>query len=83
MENHDRELILKVLKSNAQLQRLYKEHEDLELSLSGLQGRQFLTPEEELREKQLKLKKLKGVDRMMSIIAPFKSVGEEGVSSAA
>ena len=72
MENTDRDLILKVLKNNFELRKLYDEHINLEDKLSSFQRRPFLTSEEELIEKEMKLRKLKGVDRMMNIISPHR-----------
>lgn len=69
MELNDRETILKVIKTNSQLRRLYREHVNLEDRLTGLQRRNFLTPTEEMEIKSLKKKKLYGVDRMMAIIS--------------
>ncbi|MBX7139096.1 MAG: DUF465 domain-containing protein [Oligoflexia bacterium] len=68
MENADRELILKVSRSNIMLKRLYDEHVALESTLTRFQNRKFLTPQEEVEEKKLKKKKLMGVDLMMSIV---------------
>ena len=73
MENSDRDLIQKVLKNNFELRKLYDEHIDLEDRLSSLQRRPFLTTEESLIEKEIKMRKLKGVERMMSIISPHRS----------
>lgn len=80
MENSDRDLILKVIKTNKQLKRLYDEHVVLERELDQFSNRSYLTPEEHLREKLLKKQKLEGVDRMMQLVAPFR---EEAVPQAA
>ena len=69
MENTDRELIHKVIKTNAQLRRLYQEHEVLEDKLSCYESRTYLTTAEELELKRLKRRKLWGVDRMMEMIS--------------
>lgn len=73
MEASDRELILKVLESNRQLKRLYDEHLFLESELQTMEHRIFLTPQEEIAEKQLKLRKLRGVDQMMQILAKHRA----------
>lgn len=73
MESTDRELILNMLKSNIQLKRLYDEHLMLESALSGLGSRPFLTTEEAMEERRLKKQKLLGVDKMISIITPYRS----------
>ena len=74
MENADRELIKKVLKSNLKLKRLYEEHQFLEHKLSGFQHRPFLTAGEQLELQRLKKRKLFGVDRMMEILVAHRTV---------
>ena len=69
MERADRELIEKVLLGNFELRKLYEEHCRLETVLESFENRPFLTSVEEIEEKQLKRRKLQGVDRMMSIVA--------------
>jgi len=69
MENRDRELIQKVLRTNIELKRLYQEHMVLEEKLNRFEKRTFLLPIEELEARSLKKKKLHGVDKMMSIIS--------------
>ncbi len=72
MENSDRDLIQKVLQNNFELRKLYDEHINLEDQLSSLQRRPFLTTEEAIIEKEIKMRKLKGVERMMNIISPHR-----------
>lgn len=69
MEISDRELILRAIKYNTQLRRLYNEHLLLENKLDRLKSRSYLTTQEEIESKLLKLRKLKGVDKMMNMIA--------------
>ncbi len=68
MNKRQKEILLSLLANNFELNKLHKEHKALEDRLSRYQARNFLTPQEELEVKQLKTKKLKGVDRIMSII---------------
>lgn len=69
MENNERELILQELTKNAELRRLYREHEDLERRVSRFDSRNFLTSREEMELKRLKKQKLHGVDRMMRLLS--------------
>jgi uncharacterized protein YdcH (DUF465 family) len=69
MESSDHELIKKVLKTNFELKKLYEEHMTLETELEKFENRGFLLPQEEVEAKSLKLRKLRGVDRMMEIIS--------------
>ena len=69
MEDTDRAMILRVLRKDVRLKRLYDEHCKLEEKLLSFQGRPFLTNPEEVEAKKLKRKKLAGVDQMMAIVA--------------
>lgn len=73
METNEREMIEKEIGSNQRLRRLYEEHKALELKLSRLGRMSFLTLREQIEEKTLKLKKLRGVDRMMKLIAAVRA----------
>lgn len=73
MEHNDRALIAQVVDEDAQLRRLYDEHQLLERRLEKLIGRRYLTPADELLIKRLKVKKLQGVDQMMRILASYRS----------
>ena len=67
METNERQMIEKESSSNQGLRRLYEEHKALEEKLSRFGRMSFLTPREEVEEKKLKLRKLRGVERMMKI----------------
>jgi len=69
MEACDKNLILKFIKTDQTLKRLYLEHSELEDQLEGYRSQSYLTSEEEMEEKRLKKQKLFGVDRMMMILA--------------
>lgn len=77
MENNDRELILKVIKENKALRRLYDRHVELDKQVSSFDGRGFLTTAEELELRRLKKRKLLGVDEMMNIISPLREAANE------
>jgi len=72
MERTDRELIEQVMKNDMRLKRLYDQHLKLERSLKQFQGRSFLTTIEQRDERNLKKKKLNGVDEMMRLLAEIK-----------
>lgn len=69
MEDTERQLILRAVESDQQIRRLYDEHLRLERLLEGYSSRLYLTPEEEMEEKELKIKKLRGKDLMMQLIS--------------
>lgn len=69
MESKDRELILRAAQRNAQLKRLYREHMEFEEQLERFTRRPFLTAEEQQSVAKLKRRKLRGVDRMMALLA--------------
>ena len=74
MESSERSLIEELSKENFLLMKLYREHEELEGKLSKYGGKPFLTSEEEVEQKRLKTTKLRGMDRMMSILSSYKRV---------
>lgn len=69
MERTDRELIEQMMKNDIRLKRLYDQHHKLEQMLERFQGRAFLTSAEQREERDLKKKKLNGVDEMMRLLA--------------
>lgn len=71
MENVEKELIRRLSLINPQLKRLYMEHERFEHFLSKFENRVFLTTSEEMEQKRLKIRKLRGVDEMMKILAQY------------
>jgi len=68
MEDTERAKIVELSEKNFRLNKLYQEHQDLEIRLSRFEKRPFLTSQEQQEEKLLKRKKLLGVDNMMRIL---------------
>ena len=68
MEGRDRKKIERLLNTNFELRKLYDEHELLERKLERFSRRNYLTSGEEQAVRELKSRKLRGVDRMMVII---------------
>ena len=75
MEAADRVLLEQMLKRDVRLQRLFDEHERLELELQRFHKRPFLTEPEEAEQRSLKRKKLAGVDKMIAILAEHRASG--------
>lgn len=73
MESSDREFILKMREVDARLKRLYENHQKFEDELDQYKNRPFLTTIDESREKELKFKKLRGVEKMMEIITTLRA----------
>ena len=69
MDISDKLLIEKLLTSNHELAKLYKEHKKLDADLAKLDRLVFKTAKEEQEIKRLKGLKLKGVESMMRIVA--------------
>ena len=67
MELSDRQRIEKYAKTNMELKRLYDKHRTLEARLHELGRKSFLTKSEEQEQRELKLTKLRGVERMLRI----------------
>ncbi len=69
MEEH--QIKERLLAENLEFRRLHDEHRDHDLRLSELSAKPFLTPEEELRERELKKHKLFLKDKMALIVRDF------------
>ena len=68
MNADERALIERLVPGNAELAQLWKEHEQLEAELAQLRDRRFPTPEEDLREREIRKRKLAGRDRIQVIL---------------
>ena len=68
MENTDRELILQLSPTNPRLKKLYDQHLKLDKMIVRFENYAVYSPSAELRAKELKLEKLRGVDEMMKIL---------------
>jgi uncharacterized protein YdcH (DUF465 family) len=73
MEKKDEELIHTLIEREPELRRYYEEHVDLERQLQSYHQKLYLTPEEEIEKKRLQKLKLAGKDRIMEILARFRS----------
>ena len=73
MEKKDEELIQSLLEREPELRRYYEEHLDLERRLGSFQQKLYLTPDEELEKKRLQKLKLAGKDKIMQILARYRS----------
>jgi len=69
MEEH--QIKERLLAENFEFRRLHDEHRDHDFRLSELSAKPFLTPEEELRERELKKQKLFLKDKMALIVRDF------------
>lgn len=72
MNNHDIELIEKLLPENEELANLWREHQQLDLQLDGMGKRPYLSPQDEQEVKKLKKVKLAGRDRIEAILAEYR-----------
>lgn len=73
MEKDDERLILTLVDTDAELKRYYDEHLDLERQIEGYQQKLYLTPDEEFQKKRLQKLKLAGKDRIMEILARYRT----------
>lgn len=69
MEHDDRALIELAQKENFEVKRLYQQHKEYEERLLSLARQAYLTPKEEQEERELKQRKLWGVERMLRLSA--------------
>lgn len=73
MEKKDEDLIHTLIEREPELRRYYEEHVDLERQLSAYHQKLYLTPEEEVEKKRLQKLKLVGKDKIMEILARFRT----------
>ena len=62
---------------------IYQKHRELDEKVSELEDRRYLTPEEEIREKQLKKDKLRLKDKMAEMIRVYQESKQAYESNAA
>ena len=73
MEEKDEALIRTLLEREPDLRRYYDEHVDLERRLEAFHQKLYLTPDEEVEKKRLQKLKLVGKDKIMEILARYRS----------
>ena len=73
MEEKDELLIRSLLEREPELRRYYEEHADLERQLDVFHQKHYLTPDEEVEKKRLQKLKLAGKDKIMEILARYRT----------
>lgn len=71
----EKELIRSFAEKYEDIRVLYVRHQELEKELEELVRRPYLTPEEEIREKQIKLEKLHLKERIFELIKKYQKEG--------
>jgi len=72
----DKELVKEFAEKYADIRELYEKHQSLERELEELAKRPYLTTEEEIREKQIKLEKLYLKERIYELIKKYQKEGK-------
>ena len=65
-------IVEELLNSNEEFKKLWEEHEELNQKVDEMSLKPYLTPEEEVELKRLKLVKLKGKEKLVSILDEYK-----------
>ena len=73
MDQAEEQLILSLIDQEQELKECYQEHKDLEKRLQDLQGKSFLSVEEEMEETRLKKLKLRGKDKIAQILDRYRA----------
>jgi len=68
MEQHEVELITKLVPGNEELTELWNEHQEYEKQLARFEGKPYLSPAEDAELKLLKKKKLAGKTKIQTIL---------------
>lgn len=71
----DKELVKTFAEKHEDIRALFEKHQNLERELEELVKRPYLTPEEEIREKQIKLEKLYLKERIFDLIKKYQKEG--------
>lgn len=69
MLNYEADLIHELCQKNEEFRRLFEEHIQLEQDLEALCSLKYFPPEVQIKIKEIKIKKLRGRDRMEEIIS--------------
>ena len=72
MEQYDKELLSTLANNHYKLKKLYNEHVELEKQLERYKKHPAYTAQDYFQEKELKKRKLQGMDEIMSILQEFK-----------
>ena len=68
MEARERALIEALLSEDAELTRLWREHQDFEQRITAMEERPWLSADESIECQRLKKRKLAGKDRIVEIL---------------
>ncbi|MCS7150728.1 MAG: YdcH family protein [Caldimicrobium sp.] len=71
----DKELVKTFAEKHEDIRALFEKHQNLERELEDLVKRPYLTPEEEIREKQIKIEKLYLKERIFDLIKKYQKEG--------
>jgi len=74
----EQEIIERLKKENEEFRKILEEHHGLDATLSEIDRKVYLTPEEELERKKLQKQKLAKKDRMAEFIRDFKKTHSVG-----
>jgi uncharacterized protein YdcH (DUF465 family) len=69
MELDQKTILRKALPLNKKLERLYKQHQQLDDVIAKVSRRRFLTAREESALKQMKIRKLSALEQMLEMVA--------------
>jgi hypothetical protein len=69
MEHAERARIEKAVGDNFEVKKLYQQHQQYEERLDALSRQAYLTPKEEQEQRELKHRKLLGVEKMLRLTA--------------
>ena len=72
MEQKDQALIHKLCEENPRFRKLYEEHVIFEKQLREMDGRVYLSPEEEMDRHRMQKLKLAGKDEMETILRKYR-----------
>lgn len=69
----ENEIVEKLIQTDSDFKALFEEHVNLEQDLEALYSLKYFPPEVEAKIKEIKVVKLRGKDRMESLLAKYKT----------
>ncbi len=73
----DKELIKELSEKYEDIKELFEKHQELDKELQKLAKRPYLSPEEEKKEKEMKLEKLKIKEKIVELVKKYEGISME------
>jgi len=76
----ENEIVELLKKEDEEFRKLSEEHRSLDVLLAEIDGKRYLTPEEEFERKKIQKQKLSKKDRMAELVREYKKIHSTNVT---